>query len=260
MSQLSDQSVSPFSLHGETALITGGGSGLGLGMARCFVQAGAKVVLVGRRASVLSESAEQLGPNATWVAHDICDTGAADELIVQASERARAPISILINNAGVHLRKPAVETSPEEFETVLQTHVLAAHSLTRAALPSMIEHGRGSVLFIASMTSLIGMPKVVAYSAAKSAYPGMVRALTAEVAEHGVRVNAIAPGWIASPMLEQALSGEDERRRKILARTPMGRFGEPDDIGLAAVYLCSSAAKFVSGVVLPIDGGAAIGF
>ncbi|MEM9420677.1 MAG: SDR family oxidoreductase, partial [Planctomycetota bacterium] len=142
MNLSSKNSVSPFSLEGQTALITGGGSGLGLGMARCFVQAGAKVVLVGRRASVLSESAKWLGPNASWVAHDICDTGATDELLLQASRRAESPISILVNNAGIHLRKPAVETSAEEFESVLQTHVLAAHSLTRAALPSMIEQGR----------------------------------------------------------------------------------------------------------------------
>jgi gluconate 5-dehydrogenase len=124
----------------------------------------------------------------------------------------------------------------------------------------MIQRRHGNILFIASMVSIIGMPLVIAYSAVKSAYVGMVRGLTAEVAEHGVRVNAIAPGWIESPMLRRALSGDDKRSAKILSRTPMGRFGEPDDIGWAAVYLCSPAARFVTGVLLPVDGGASQGF
>jgi gluconate 5-dehydrogenase len=110
------------------------------------------------------------------------------------------------------------------------------------------------------MTSLIGMPMVIAYTAAKSAYVGMTRALAVEVSSQGVRVNAIAPGWIESPMLRKALAGDDQRSVKILSRTPMGRFGDPDDIGWAAVYLCSPAAKFINGVVLPVDGGASIGF
>ena len=110
------------------------------------------------------------------------------------------------------------------------------------------------------MASLMGMPLVIAYSAAKSAYVGMARTLAAEVSPHGVRVNAIAPGWIESPMLRKALSGDEKRTNKILSRTPMAKFGEPADIGWAAVYLCSPAAKFVTGMVLPVDGGAAMGF
>jgi gluconate 5-dehydrogenase len=110
------------------------------------------------------------------------------------------------------------------------------------------------------MASFLGLPAVLAYTAAKTALVGMTRALTAEVASQGVRVNAIAPGWMESPMLRKALKGDDRRAQKILDRTPMGRFGEPEDIGWAAVYLCSPAARFVSGVVLPVDGGASIGF
>jgi gluconate 5-dehydrogenase len=110
------------------------------------------------------------------------------------------------------------------------------------------------------MTSLIGMPRVIAYTTAKTAFAGLVRGLTAELAPCGVRVNAIAPGWIESPMLHEALDQDAERRNKILSRTPMGRFGESEDIGAAAVYLCSPAGRFVTGVVLPVDGGASIGF
>jgi gluconate 5-dehydrogenase len=124
----------------------------------------------------------------------------------------------------------------------------------------MKEHGHGSILLTASMASLFGIPKVVAYSAAKSAYLGMARCMTAELSGAGIRVNAIAPGWIETPMLRQALDGDEDRSNKILGRTPMKCFGEPEDIGWAAVYLASPAAKFVSGICLPVDGGASIGF
>jgi NAD(P)-dependent dehydrogenase (short-subunit alcohol dehydrogenase family) len=124
----------------------------------------------------------------------------------------------------------------------------------------MLRRRHGSVIFIASMASLFGIPGVFAYSAAKSACLDMVRALATEVSPSGVRVNAIAPGWIETEMSRQAMAGDPARKRRILARTPLGRFGEPDDIGTAAVYLCSPAAKFVTGAVLPVDGGVSIGF
>jgi NAD(P)-dependent dehydrogenase (short-subunit alcohol dehydrogenase family) len=110
------------------------------------------------------------------------------------------------------------------------------------------------------MASLFGIPKVLAYAAAKSAYLGMVRTLAAEVSEYNVRVNAIAPGWIDSAMMRQALAGDPARRDRILGRTPLKRFGAAEDVGWAAVYLCSPAAKFVTGVILPVDGGVSIGF
>ena len=250
----------PFSLAGQTALITGGGTGLGFGIAQCMAAAGAKVVLVGRRETELQNAAASIGEQASFVAHDVTRLTRAGELIAAAEKVAGAPISILVNNAGIHLKKPAAETTPEEFQSVLTTHVCAAQALTAAVLPGMIARGQGNVLFTASMAALFGLPLVIAYSAAKSAYLGMVRSLAAEVSGHGVRVNAIAPGWIESPMLRKALSGDPAREAKIIARTPMGHFGEPADIGNAAVYLCSPAAKFVTGVVLPVDGGASIGF
>lgn len=245
---------SPFTLEGETALITGGGSGLGLGIASCFVAAGAKVILVGRRKDVLQKAAQDLGKAATVEAHDITQTDKNDAWIAGLTQRT-GPISILVNNAGIHLKKAAPETAPAEFDAVLQTHVIAAFSLTRAVLPGMIERKHGSILFTASMASLIGIPLIIAYSAAKSACVGMVRSLAAEVSSKGVRVNAIAPGWIESPMLRKALDGDTPRTQKILNRTPMSRFGDPADIGWAATYLCSPAARFVTGVVLPVDGG-----
>ena len=165
-----------------------------------------------------------------------------------------------MNNAGIHLKKPAVDTTHAEFQAVLTTHVVAAHELTRHVAPGMVARRSGSILFTASMASLMGIPLVVAYSAAKSAYVGMVRTLASELSPHGVRVNAVAPGWIETEMARKALVGDPGRVQKIISRTPMARFGQPDDIGWAAVYLTSPAAQFVTGVVLPVDGGASIGF
>jgi len=249
-----------FSLQDEKALITGGGTGLGLGIARAFVDAGAQVVLVGRRENELRSATESLGTAAAYVVHDITRLDNADQLIKRAESISPGPVSILVNNAGIHLKKPAHETNPHEFNNVLQTHVVAAHALVAAVLPGMIERKHGSILFTASMASLFGLPLVVAYSAAKSAYLGMVRSLASELGSSNVRVNAIAPGWIESAMLAKALAGDPKRAEKILARTPMNRFGDPSDIGAAAVYLCSPAAKFVTGIILPVDGGASIGF
>ena len=260
MNPSANSSLNVFSLNGQVALITGGATGLGLGMARCFVAAGAKVVLVGRREAELISATAELGAAASFACHDVTDFDAAESLVEKATLAAGAPPDILVNNAGIHLKKAAVETTASEFLAVLNTHVLGAHALTRAVLPGMLARRHGSILFTASMTSLIGMPKVVAYSAAKSAYVGMVRSLATEVSCENVRVNAIAPGWIDSEMLHKALAGDTARRDKILSRTPMGHFGDPDDIGWAAVYLCSAAAKFITGVVLPVDGGANIGF
>jgi NAD(P)-dependent dehydrogenase (short-subunit alcohol dehydrogenase family) len=250
---------SAFDLTGQTALITGGGTGLGFGMAKCFVAAGAKVVLVGRRKTELEKACASLGEKAFAVTGDVTQLKTAPTLLDQA-EKLAGPISILVNNAGIHLKKPAVETSDTDFAAVIETHVFGAFALTREAGRRMLPRKAGCVLFTASMTALMGIPLVVAYSAAKSAYVGMVRALASEWGAQGLRVNAIAPGWIASDMLDKALSGDTSRKAKILGRTPIGRFGEPEDIGWAAVYLASPAAKFVTGIVLPVDGGASEGF
>jgi gluconate 5-dehydrogenase len=249
-----------FNLSGETALITGGATGLGLAIARGMVAAGARVVIVGRREAELQRAVKEIGALAQYVCHDVTRSAAAAELVAAASKISGAPPSILVNNAGIHLKKPAVDTTPEEFLSVLNTHVIGAHALTRAVLPGMIERKRGHVLFIASMASLFGIPLVIAYSAAKSAHLGMVRTLAAEVSSQGVRVNAIAPGWIESEMSRKAMAGDPARKQKILSRTPMGTLGAPEDIGWAAVYLSSPAAKFITGVVLPVDGGVSIGF
>lgn len=255
------EKISPsiFNLTGQTALITGGGTGLGFGMAKCLVASGAKVVLVGRRKVELEKACAILGKNAFPLAGDVTKLETIPALVEQA-EKLAGPVSILINNAGVHLKKSALETSDAEFATVLQTHVFGSFALSREVGRRMVKRKAGSILFTASMASLFGIPLVVAYSAAKSAYVGMVRTLAVELGADGVRVNGIAPGWIHSEMSAKALAGDPVRKAKILGRTPLNCLGDADDIGWAAVYLCSPAAKFVTGVVLPVDGGVSVGF
>ena len=248
-----------FRLDNQVALITGGGTGLGFGIATCMVRAGAKVILAGRREDVVRKAAEQLGPSATWAQYDVTRMSEAPALVERVS-KSFGPVSILVNNAGINLKKPAMETTEEEMTRLMNTNVIGAHALTRAAAPQMIERKSGSVIFIASAASLFGIPYVVAYSAAKTALIGVVRTLSTELSPHGVRVNAIAPGWIESEMSATAMRNDPKRYERVLERTPLGRFGKPEDVGYAAVYLCSRAASFVTGSTLVVDGGISMGF
>jgi len=248
-----------FRLDGQLALVTGGGTGLGYGMCQAMVEAGARVVIAGRREQVLRQACEQLGSLAGFIRCDLTDLvglpGLAEEV-----ERRFGPLTILVNNAGNHLKKPTVDVSDAEAMNVFQTHLFSAYVLTRECGRRMLARKQGSIIMIASMTALFGIPLVSAYSTAKTGLVGLTRSLATEFSPHGVRVNAIAPGWFDTAMNREAFQGDPARLQKILARTPMGRVGEALDVGYAAVYLCSPAAKFVTGVVLPVDGGASIGF
>lgn len=248
-----------FSLEGQVALVTGGGTGIGQSIARCLWMAGAKVALIGRREEELAAAVGELGEGAAYFVHDITEWDKAVDMAARVEERL-GPVTCLVNNAGKHLKKAAVETSTEEFLAVLNTNVLGTHALTKAIAPGMIERQSGSILFTASMASLFGIPQVIAYSAAKSAHLGMVRSLATEFSPFGVRVNAIAPGWIDTDMSRKALEKDRPRLDRILERTPMRKLGTVDDVGWAAVYLASPAAAFVTGTILPVDGGASIGF
>ena len=231
----------------------------GLEVSTGFVGAGGRVVMTGRREEPLQAACAELGDAAAYIQHDLTDLPSIPAL-VREIERRFGPIHVLVNNAGNHIKKPAVDHTDAEFKQVLDTHVFGSFAMTRECARGMIERGRGSIVMILSMTALIGQPLVIAYGAAKSALQGMVRNLATEVSPHGVRVNGIAPGWIDTAMVRKAIEGDPQRKRKILGRTPMGTLGQPEDIGNTVVFLSSPAAKFITGAVLPVDGGAAIGF
>jgi NAD(P)-dependent dehydrogenase (short-subunit alcohol dehydrogenase family) len=248
-----------FSLAGRVALITGGGTGIGLEIARCMVAAGATVIITGRRESVLQESAAELGEGAHFVVNDVSDLGGTDALIEQI-EAEYGPLDILVNNAGINMKKPALEVTDEDFSRIIHTNLNAVFALTRAAGRRMVPRGRGTIIMISSMAAYYGIDRVVAYAASKSAVEGMVKVLASEFSKDGVRVNAIAPGFIETEMSRTAMNSDPDRRDRAMRRTPMGKFGKPSDIGHAAVFLASEAARYVTGASLPVDGGNSIGF
>jgi len=248
-----------FSLAGRVALVTGGGTGIGLEIARCMVAAGATVIITGRRESVLQESAADLGEGAHYLVNDVSDLGGTEALIEQV-EAEYGPLDILVNNAGINMKKPALEVTDEDFSRIIHTNLNAVFALTRAAARRMVPRGSGTIIMISSMAAYYGIDRVVAYAASKSAVEGMVKVLASEFSKDGVRVNAIAPGFIETEMSRTAMNSDPDRRDRAMRRTPMGKFGKPSDIGHAAVFLASEGARYVTGVSLPVDGGNSIGF
>ncbi|HEY4148170.1 MAG TPA: SDR family NAD(P)-dependent oxidoreductase [Chitinophagaceae bacterium] len=248
-----------FSLAGKQALVTGGGTGIGYGISNALAAAGAHVILLGRREDVLKKAAAEIGPHCRYVCYDMNDRKEMPALI-DGIEKEYGPIDILVNNAGAHLKKPSLDTTDEEFDHVLQVNLASAFTLTRECVRHMQQRRTGAVVFISSMTGLFGMDKVIAYGTSKTALIGMMRMMVTEYSGFNVRVNTIAPGWIQSDMLDTALNADEARKNKIINRIPYKSFGTGEDIGMAAVYLCSEAARYVTGVVLPVDGGAAYAF
>lgn len=248
-----------FSLEGKMALVTGGGTGIGLGISRAFIQAGARVVITGRRECVLEAATSKLGGLAQYQAHDLTDKKSIPEL-VEKIEKTIGPVDILVNNAGIHHKAWAQDTTDADFERIIHTNLLSVFSLTRECARYMIRRKQGSILMISSMTGLFGMDKVVAYGTSKTALTGLVNSLVTEYSKHNVRVNAIAPGWIESNMFLNAIKKDKARKQQITNRIAMDHFGKPEDIGNAAVFLSSEAAKYITGVVLPVDGGATVNF
>ncbi len=158
------------------------------------------------------------------------------------------------------MKKEFTEVTDEDFQKIIATNVCSVFTISREVVKDMLKRNKGCIINISSMAAQYGLPKVIAYSASKTAIDGMTRAMATELSPKGIRVNAIAPGFIYSAMTAKALDSDPERKAKVFNRTPMGHMGEPEDIGAAALYLASDGAKYVTGVVLPVDGGNSIGF
>ncbi len=247
-------------LEGKRALVTGGGAGLGLAITEVLAGLGAEVIIVGRREEKLIEASARLGNKVSYKVFDLSAqmTGIGD--FVDDLIATMGPLDILVNNAGINLKKEVLDVTDEDFASVIRTNQQAVFALTRAVAKTMVERGVGSIVMISSMAAIYGIPKVVAYTASKAAVEGMTRALTVELSPKGVRVNCVAPGFIETDMSARALNNDPERKNKVLSRTPMGYLGKPVDIGTAVAFLASDAAKYITGVVLPVDGGNSIGF
>lgn len=243
----------------KIAIVTGGGSGLGFAIAEKFIQNNITTIIVGRDEQKLKTAKEQLGENCFYKSCNLTDLSSIPALIENIITEF-GQIDILVNNAGINMKKEFTEVTDEDFLSVINTNVVAVFAISREVVKQMLLQQTGSIINISSMAAQYGLPKVIAYSASKTAIDGMTRAMAVELSPKGIRVNAIAPGFIYSAMTDAALNSDPERKAKVFGRTPMGKMGQPSDIGEAALFLATDASKYVTGVVLPVDGGNSIGF
>ena len=243
----------------QIAIVTGGGSGIGLAISSAFSKNGIKTIIIGRDKKKLNTAKQQLGKNCEAISFDLTKINQLPTLVNEIiKEYGR--IDILVNNAGINLKKELTEVTDDEFQKLLLTNVTAVFSLSREVAKCMLEKKKGCIINISSMASQYGIPKVVGYTASKSAVEGMTRAMAVDLSPFGIRVNCIAPGFIATEMSAKALNNDKERMNKVISRTPMGKLGTPEDIGEVALFLSSDKAKYITGIVLPVDGGNSIGF
>ncbi len=234
-------------LSGKTALVTGGASGIGHAIASGLLEAGAAVTVTART----DASVAACKPETPSGAMQVLKLDVTNELSIGAVLDRFGPLDILVNNAGMVRR--ALEFQTEDFADVVNTNLMGVQRMARHCLPKLAL-ARGCILNVASMWSYFGSRTAPAYTASKTGLVGLTRSLAHAWAEHGIRVNAIAPGWIATKMT-QALRDDPEQYDAIRSRIPMGNWGRPEDVAGAAVFLCSPAAAYVTGALLPVDGG-----
>ncbi len=247
--------TSPFDLSGRVALVTGANTGLGQAIAVGLARAGADIVAAGRTAPIeTAAQVEAAGRRLHAISADLGTIAPIGEVVAEAWERAGA-VDILVNNAGIIRRADSLDFTEADWDAVMDTNLKSAFFLTQAVARRWVEaERRGKVINIASMLSFQGGIRVPSYTASKSGLAGLTRLLACEWAGRGINVNAIAPGYFATNNTA-ALRADEVRNRDILARIPAGRWGHPDDLAGAAVFLASAASDYVHGTILPVDGG-----
>ena len=248
-----------FDLAGKVALVTGAYRGLGFAIARGLGEAGATVVLNGRKPEALATSAKALtdaGLRASTRVFDVTD-GDAVRAGVGAIEGEHGRVDILVNNAGIQRRNPLVDFKQQDWDDIIATNLTAPFLVSQAALPGMIARRSGKIIHIASLMSELARPTVVPYTAAKGGVRQLTRGMAVELAPHNIQVNAIAPGYFATEM-NRALIDNVEFNAWVCKRTPAGRWGQPEEIAGLAVFLASAAANYITGQLITIDGGMSV--
>jgi 2-deoxy-D-gluconate 3-dehydrogenase len=246
-----------FDLTGRVAIVTGGNGGIGLGMARGLAQAGAAVVLAGRntdKSTGAVKELEALGAKAAMVKVDVTSEASCREMVRTTVDRF-GRLDILVNNAGTNIRKQPQEYTLDEYRAVLDTNLTSAFACSQAAYPHMVRAGGGKIINIGSMMSIFGASFTAPYAASKGGIVQLSKALATAWAKDNIQVNAVLPGWIDTDLTRQARQQVAGLHERVLARTPAGRWGTPDDHAGIAVFLASPASDFVTGTAIPVDGG-----
>jgi 2-deoxy-D-gluconate 3-dehydrogenase len=246
-----------FDLHSRIALVTGGNGGIGLGMARGLGLAGASVIIVGRNAEKSAAALRDLqaaGIEASSLPADLTDEAAVQRVFDTVRER-HGRLDILVNNAGTTVRKPPQDFTLDDWHGVMDVNLTSAFLCCRAAHPLMLAAGAGKIINIGSVLSIFGAPYAPAYCASKGGIVQLTRSIALAWAKDNIQVNAVLPGWIDTEMTQGARAQVAGLNERILARTPAGRWGRPQDLAGIAVFLASAASEFVTGAAIPVDGG-----
>jgi len=249
-----------FDLKGKVAIVTGGNGGIGLGMARGLAAAGARVVVAGRDQKKSQAAVADLtgrGAEAFAVAVDVTDEAAVGRMIAATLERW-GRLDALVNNAGINIRKPVHELALEEWHRVLDTNLTSAFLCSKAAYPAFKKAGGGKIINIGSMMSIFGASFAPVYSSSKGGIVQLTKSTAVAWARDNIQVNAVLPGWIDTDLTQNARREVAGLHDSVLRRTPAGRWGGIDDMSGVAVFLASPASDFVTGAVIPVDGGYSI--
>ena len=250
--------ISMFSLKDKVAIVTGGNGGIGYGIVRGLASAGGSIVIAARNLSKTAKAAESIrsdyGASVLELGVDVRRENQISSM-VEKTLGFFGRIDVLVNNAGINIRKMPQDLSSAEYDEVLEVNLRSAFLCSKAVYPEMKEAGGGKIINIGSMTSLFGGDKLMAYGASKGGIVAMTRALAVAWAPDNIQVNAILPGWIDTDLTRRARVELDGLNERVLARTPVGRWGRPEDLQGTAIYLATAASDFVTGVALPVDGG-----
>ena len=240
-------------LANKTAIITGGGSGIGKTSAKFFHREGANVVLFGRRKHKLEETAKELGTRALAIEGDMTRSTDLDRL-VQETRSTFQRIDILVNNAGIFKGAPLHEVSDDQYDEIMNVNMTAVFQLTRKVLPVMMEQKGGSIIHISSILGIIAVPQVAVYNISKGAMNQLNRSIAVEYGSYGIRSNSICPGLIKTDMTAN-LMNDETLMQEWSKEYPLGRFGKPEDVANACLFLASDESSFITGTVIPVDGG-----
>ena len=246
--------MSMFDLTGRVAVVTGGNGGIGLGMAKGLAAAGAAVVLAARNAEKAEAAVAELGGRSAFISLDVADEASCREMIARVAEQS-GRLDVLVNNAGTSIRKPPQNYTAAEWHAVLETNLTGAFLCSQAAHPIMKGSGGGKMINIGSMFALFGSGYAAPYAASKGALVQLTKSLAVAWAEDNIQVNAVLPGWIDTELTRDARRQVAGLHERVLARTPAGRWGVPEDLAGIAVFLASAASDFITGAAIAVDGG-----